>query len=402
MPALLIWRDIGVYHAARSRAAFEHAPLKASTLEIFQTAKFAEFRAEEKYRGGFPLVALDIPRETRGWEIWHKTAAALAHINPDVVAIPGWALPECFAAIAWARANGKRLVMMSDSQGHDKVRSPTREAVKSRILRACDAALVAGQPHKDYVVSLGMAPEKVFMGFDVVDNAYFVQGADRARENSQSLRIEHGLPSRYLVVSARFVPKKNLVRLVEAYGLAAGEDDTVPDLVIVGDGPERAALEGAISRTQSPQKIHLFGFKSYDVLPVFYGLSEGLVHVSTVDQWGLVINEATASGVPIVASRNCGAAAHLVVDGTNGFVVDPLDVANIAAALRRIMALSPSARTAMGEASRQLVSEWGLSRFATGLSDACQAAREQPSRRLSLWDRALVNVLYRKSFAEPG
>jgi glycosyltransferase involved in cell wall biosynthesis len=266
------------------------------------------------------------------------------------------------------------------------------------LIRACDAALVAGRSHKNYIVSLGMAAARVFLGYDAVDNAHFERGAAAAHAQAGALRAQYELPARYLLASARFIPKKNLPRLVQAYALAIEGQADAPDLVLLGDGPERAAIESAIALIQQPNKVHLPGFRSYDQLPAYYGLAEGFVHVSTTEQWGLVINEAAAAGLPLVISRTCGAALELVREGENGFLVDPYEVENLADGLRRLMALTPDERAAMGKASQHLVADWGPARFADGLAGACKAALAQPPRRLAPWDALLVKGLGHRRF----
>ncbi|NJL07916.1 MAG: glycosyltransferase, partial [Methylacidiphilales bacterium] len=319
------------------------------------------------------------------------------HNSLDVVCVPGWSDSAALQAIAWARRAGKRVVVMSDSQAVDFPRTWWREAIKSRLVRACDAALVAGRLHRDYVASLGMPADRVFLGYDAVDNAHFERGAAEARAEGATARARLGLPGRYLLASARFIPKKNLPRMIEAYAAARAGLADPPDLVLLGDGPERPAVEAAIARTGTGSCVHLPGFRSYDLLPAFYGLADGFVHVSTSEQWGLVVNEAAAAGLPLVVSRPCGATSELVRDGENGFVVDPDSVDDIAHALRRLMGLPPEARAAMGEASRRIVADWGPERFASGLMAACEAARAQPARDLMPWDAALIAMLSRRT-----
>ena len=392
--ASILVSDVGWYHRARIKASYRAGVLCVNTIEINNQSEYKEFRA---------LVDEDLTIQrlwvdcNMAWETMiSRLRVALANSKADVICVPGWSANYSLAAICWSRENGKRLVMMSESQAEDHVRNRLREAVKSRIVHACDAALVGGEPHRDYVVSLGMARERVFLGYDVVDNAHFTEGTVQARACEHDIRAKHGLPRRYLLASARFIPKKNLPLLIAAYDRAIIGLEDPPDLVILGDGPERSAVEAAIRQTRCPGKIHLPGFRGYDLLPAFYGLSEGFVHVSTSEQWGLVVNEAAAAGLPILLSRPCGAAKHLVREGENGFLVDPYDIADITAKMRQLMTLPPEKRAAMGRASQRIVANWGPERFAEGLAEACRAALAQPPRRLAPWDALLLKALSRR------
>jgi glycosyltransferase involved in cell wall biosynthesis len=389
--------QIGNYHDARYRASLGLLR-DLVVIAVTNEADFAEFLLTREAK--YPVEQLfanaaDYRAAITSGVVWAKTQEVLTRIDPTVVVVAGWATPESFSAIAWARAAGKRLVMLSDSQAEDAPRAFLRDAVKSRLVRSCDAALVAGRSHKNYIVSLGIPAARVFLGYDAVDNDHFERGAAAAHAQAGALRAQYELPPRYLLASARFIPKKNLPRLVQAYALAIEGQADAPDLVLLGDGPERAAIESAIALIPQPNKVHLPGFRSYDQLPTYYGLADGFVHVSTTEQWGLVINEAAAAGIPLVVSRSCGAALELVREGENGFLVDPYSVESVAGGLRRLMSLTPEARASMGKASQDIVVDWGPAHFADGLAAACEASLAQPPRRLAPWDGLLVKVLGR-------
>jgi glycosyltransferase involved in cell wall biosynthesis len=213
------------------------------------------------------------------------------------------------------------------------------------------------------------------------------------------LRRSLGLPERYLLASGRFIAKKNLPRLIQAFGEALVHDRAPHHVVILGDGLERSSILRAVDEAGLRERVHLPGFQPYEQLPIYYGLSEAFVHVSLAEQWGLVLNEAAAAGLPLIVSRPCGAAAELVEDGGNGILVDPTDTASISRALAAIMQAPPEERAAMGLRSRQIVAEWGPDRFADGLARAADAAMEAPPRHLAAWDRAVLRALSRRSIS---
>ena len=84
--------------------------------------------------------------------------------------------------------------------------------------------------------------------------------------------------------------------------------------------------------------MHLPGFKPYDELPVYYALANAFVHASTTEQWGLVVNEAIASGLPVIVSNRCGCAPELV--NGNGFTFDPTNEHELTARLLEMASLS--------------------------------------------------------------
>ena len=103
-------------------------------------------------------------------------------------------------------------------------------------------------------------------------------------------------------------------------------------------------------------------------LPAFYAAAGAFIHSALSEPWGLVINEAMASGLPILSSNNVGAAEELVIDGETGYLFDPTDLQAISAAMQRIADMPEDRRRQMGESARALVEKKApLSGFGNGL-----------------------------------
>jgi len=164
-------------------------------------------------------------------------------------------------------------------------------------------------------------------------------------------------------------------------------------LVLLGDGPLKPDLCRLISGLGLQHFVLLPGFKQYDELPVYYGLASAFVHASTTEQWGLVMNEAMASGLPVLVSNRCGCAMDLVQEGKNGFTFDPYNVEQLAGLMFKMSAFQPSELSAFGSASREIISNWGPERFASGLQQAVQTVLHLPPPRPSVIDRLLLRLL---------
>src|SRR5690606_15009969 len=117
------------------------------------------------------------------------------------------------------------------------------------------------------------------------------------------------LPNRYILASGRFIPKKDFASLILALGLyreRLGRDKSGAwELVILGDGEEREALQQLRDQLDLQGVVHLPGFRGYDDLPTYYALADAFVHPSQREQWGLVVNEAMACGLPVIATEKC-------------------------------------------------------------------------------------------------
>jgi 1,2-diacylglycerol 3-alpha-glucosyltransferase len=397
--AHLCWVVISAihYHAARLEALVRQGSIRASMIQLTDTDLFAALRPEETASSFtchtlFPAadwLALD-PRML-AWRLERQ----LDDLQPTIVCINGWSTGGCIATLRWCLRHRVPAILMSDSAEQDEPRRWWKEAIKRRIVGMCSAALVAGKPHREYLTALGMAGERIFDGYDVVDNRHFESGADAARLADARMRAEFGLPARYFLACCRFEHKKNLARMLRAYAeyrLAAGAESW--PLIVLGDGSQREALEKLRAELGLVDHVMLPGFKSYRQLPVYYGLASVFLHLSTTDQWGLVVNEAMASGLPVIVSRRCGCAGDLVRHGVNGFVVDPCDVAGISRAMHR-MAGSVHGLESMARASRRVISGWNTDRFVRNLRAAAAVAWARPPRAPRMIDRALMRMMTR-------
>lgn len=326
--------------------------------------------------------------------------------QPDAIAVCGWATVVDLATLRWAQARGIPTVCMSETNAWDFERKPLGEAVKRGIVAHFSAGLATNDSQVDYLVSLGLDRESIARGYNAVDNAFF-------REAAAKWRAQPGLPGeiagsvpkeargRYFLASNRFIEKKNLLRLLDAYaGFRQGRENDPADwpLVLLGDGELRPQIEARIAKLGLADFVHLPGFLQVDALPRFYATAGGFVHASTTEQWGLVINEAMASGLPVAVSNRCGSAHFLVDDGVTGFAFDPFDTDGIARSLGRLADLED--RAALIEAANARVELVSPEKFGEGLAQAALAAIACPARPGFLARRGLDLAIARTAHVE--
>lgn len=396
---VIFTRQIGHYHDARFRAAAE----ALENLTVISTANesdFSELLARDL--GNYPVEPLFADKEAYRDAVTEGTLVGtvgetLDKLRAQVVVVAGWAGAESFAAIRWARIQRVPIVIMSESQEFDADRTRLREAMKRHIVSMCDAALVGGPTHRDYIAALGIPLERIHLGYNAVDNDHFASGAALALLNSNALRAAHCLPERYILASGRFIPKKNFPALVQAHAAAIREVGYGPDLVILGDGETKGAIQDAIRQSGMEGRVHLPGFRDYGALPVYYALAEAFAHVSLTEQWGLVVNEAMAASLPVIVSQPCGSAQTMISDGINGLIINPLSLPDMTAALVRVFKMPPDQRAEMCRAARATVEQWGPERFSEGLKRAVDDACSLPPRvPLRFWDKMLLGRIARR------
>ncbi|MFI5104165.1 MAG: glycosyltransferase, partial [Terriglobales bacterium] len=180
-----------------------------------------------------------------------------------------------------------------------------------------------------------------------------------------------------LLYVGRFVGDKGVFDLLHAYAKLPEETRRAVGLVLAGDGGEREELIRR-SRLIHPGRVCFPGFVQRDQLAGFYALAEALVFPTHSDPWGLVVNEAIACGLPVIATEVAGSTADLVRDGVNGYVVAARQPEALSRAMEKLLH-DPELRQRMGQMSLQTNSAFtpqgwaaGVARAVTGRSGACR------------------------------
>jgi 1,2-diacylglycerol 3-alpha-glucosyltransferase len=403
----VIFHRFGPYHCARLRAASHR--FEVVGIELGAESHDYDWTRVEGITD-FQRVTLFPDSDGRLSPVKvleERMRAALSASAPNVISIPGWSDKGALLALQWCAENKAPAVLMSESTATDERRVWWKESVKRRIVALCSSALVGGERHKEYLTDLGMPREQIFLGYDAVDNDYFAQRAKEVRgprfvtanpsAGGSGIRRNYGLPENYFLASARFIPKKNLDALIREYAKyrerseIEGQRLEPWSLVLLGDGPLKADLQYLISELGLQNFVLLPGFKQYGELPVYYALANAFVHASSSEQWGLVVNEAMASGLPVIVSESCGCAPELVQEGINGFTFDPSDQTQLASRLLKMSALSLREREKMGRASHEIVQRFDAEEFGQGLENAANFGLSHARKPLGLIDRLVLN-----------
>jgi glycosyltransferase involved in cell wall biosynthesis len=272
------------------------------------------------------------------------------------------------------------VVLMSETTAWDHPRQWWRELIKRRWIAAnVQAAFVGGAPHREYAAELGIDGLRIWDRYNVVDNAYFASQSDACRSVPPMRSGEAGLPRDYFLYVGRFSPEKNLLGLLAAYKLYRLKQGEGWNLVLVGDGPQRAQLHRFVESERIPG-ILWPGFKQIQDLPPYYASAGCFILPSSREPWGLVVNEAMASSLPVLVSSRCGCAMDLVQPGRNGFTFDPANPNRLAELMATVAALSEKEHAAMGHASRDIISQWTPEIWASQLELATRAAVKHLAR----------------------
>lgn len=391
MHIVVIFTHIGNYHIARLEAAHQACQQQGWNFTALQVTDQTQQHpwGEIQRKVAFPIATLmptaitpdHIDRRPNSPIAASFIGGLLDKLQPDILAIPGWGFPVSRAALRWSKKHRTWTILMSESKWDDEKRYWWKERLKSWLyVRHYDTALVGGKLHREYLMRLNFPSDRIFLGYDVVDNDYFAQRANVARQDPEMARHRQPqIPSRpYFLAVTRFIPRKNVLRLVEAYAIyrqTVGSSQAW-DLVLCGSGEEEDFIRQKCQGLNLDPYVHLPGFVTYQQIGDWYGLAQAFIHAALQEQWGLVINEACAAGLPILCSQTVGA-YELVHEEQNGLTFDPYSSSDIARTLIAVHQLSPACRQEWGRISRSIIANYTPAAFGRGLLCAVKTSFKQ-------------------------
>ena len=192
------------------------------------------------------------------------------------------------------------------------------------LSRMADGFLAWGQPARIYLHTFGISDDKISLCAQAVDNDYWNKAVHKSIQNT--VYYKHGLSGRTALFVGNLLRPKGVHHLIEAWALMPKALQRENTLLLVGDGSEKARLE-ALVESLSAQNVVFAGPVPHGELPAYYAAANFFVFPTLLDVWGLVVNEAMASGLPVLCSKYAGCAEELIIPGQTGDVFDPADTA---------------------------------------------------------------------------
>jgi glycosyltransferase involved in cell wall biosynthesis len=181
------------------------------------------------------------------------------------------------------------------------------------IYSGFDIAWIPGTLGRQYAQRMSYDDEHIFENLLSCDTELFLPiGIKRF-----SSELKPDWPRVFLFVG-QYIWRKNLDTLLKAYSIYRGNVTAPWELWFVGSGPLSSMLQGR-------QGVKDMGYQSAENCAELMGRSGGFILPSRFDHWGVVIHEAACAGLPILASKTCGAVNSLVREGYNGFTFHPED-----------------------------------------------------------------------------
>jgi glycosyltransferase involved in cell wall biosynthesis len=190
--------------------------------------------------------------------------------------------------------------------------------------------LIAVSRHaaNESVALLGIPREKISVVYHGVDQSFRPLPADEIA----AFRQRRGLPDRFLLFVGTLEPRKNLIRLIEAFSQI--HDEQTKLALVGGRGWLYDDLFARVDGLGLKDAVLFPGYVPNEELPFWYNAATALVYPSLYEGFGMPVTEAQACGTPVVTSNTSSLPEAA---GAAALLVDPYDVAAIATALKRVL-----------------------------------------------------------------
>lgn len=295
----------------------------------------------------------------------------------DAVWLHGHGFAANILALFIARLRGMAVFMRAETQLDVEtggLKRRLRGLLMPLLYRQCAQLLAIGSRNRDYYRSLGIDEDRIALVPYTVDNARFAAAADAARSDRAGLRAQYGIDGDVPVIlfASKLNYRKRGQDLIAAMG-QLHKRGVAAHLLLVGSGDYEPALRDQVA-TLGLERVTFAGFVNQAALPAVFAASDVFVLPSENENWGLIVNEVMATGLPVVVTKEVGCTPDLVYDGDNGFLYDTGDVdalANILAVLAKDSVL----RERMGQRSRDIIAGWSYAECLTGLRRAIARVR---------------------------
>ena len=327
-----VWENFGPIHIDRceSVAAEFKEKYRVVGIEIFGSSDVYPWVAEapQKFR---KITIFSEFRKVSGLARCWATVRACLRTNAAEIFFCNYERGATLMAAVALKIAGRRVFVMNDSKFDDYPRHLWREVGKSVFYLPYSGALASGIRSVDYLRFLGFPSDRVI-------GTYNVLSLERIRSLAGEANgfTETPFEQRHFSIVARLVPKKNIATAIRAYRYYVDTAKMPRSLRIYGSGPLEGDLRALVEELGLQGGVHFEGFLQSPEICGALGNTLALILPSSEEQFGNVVIEAQALGVPVIISTNCGARDSLVRTGVNGFIVEPDNAEGIAYFMRTL------------------------------------------------------------------
>lgn len=323
---VLIWDNFGPLHIDRITAVEDHfgSSRKVVGVELCGNSDTYGWKIEEDCEFHketlFPSRSL---KELGAIETFNAIRRISERIGKGDYILCHWNEPGIFLAAMWLRLRGRQVFTMGCSKFDDKPRKVWSEACKSLMFLPYHGALGSSFRSLEYFRFLGFTPKRIVGEYNTVSLDRVRQQAGYKHFCEASPREGPPHEARGFICVARLVKKKNHKMLIEAYAKYRAKTAAPRPLELCGDGPLKAELKAQVEQLGIAEYVTFSGFCQSEEISKRMAGALALLLPSMEEQFGNVVPEAMALGLPVVVSDNAGSRDRLVRTAQTGFIVEP-------------------------------------------------------------------------------
>lgn len=246
--------------------------------------------------------------------------------NPSVLIIAGYDSIQYWEALIFTKIFKKKIVLWSGTTlESSKSKNKLVNFLKNIFINSADTYYTYGTKATQYLESFGVDPKKIITGVNTVDTKYF-------KEKTSNQNSTDGI-KRFLYVG-QLIERKGLLNTIHAFSKLEHNNWLFS---IIGNGGQEKELKELVKRYNLDDKILFIGYKQKNEIIDYFSASDILIMPSLSEVWGLVLNEALASGLFCLSSKYAGATFDLIYDDKNGYIIDSNNIDDITQKLNSSM-----------------------------------------------------------------
>ena len=279
------------------------------------------------------------------WNLWKE--------RPDVIVAAEFS-PASIQAALYCACSGATLVSWSETTPQfEQYVDFLQRAARRWLLRRASACIATSSASREKYLNYGARADEVFISLQTTAVAAISERCGALRPERSRLRSSYSWAETDQVVLyvGGFIKLKGLDALLRAFAAAVKEASALK-LALVGGGDQEAPLRTLATELGMADRVTWLPFRQQADLWELYACADFFVLPTRRDTFGVVVVEAMAAGLPVLCSLHAGAVRDLVVDGENGWVIDPDNIPGMVGRLVTL-ACDDSLRAVMGAESRK-------------------------------------------------
>ena len=300
------------------------------------------------------------------WGLWK----AILRYKPDIVVTSGYDMFAYWQAFLYCKLFKKKYILWNGTTLLSAGRiNGFIGKIKQMIIRGADRYIAYGKKAAEYLTYMGASKEYIHVGINTVDMNLFRKKAKELHQDKNIRKKRSCYPKLLVLYVGQLIHRKGVYQLLKAiYEL----HDPNVGLLIVGSGPQERELK-QFCQDQKLENVYFEGFQQQEALLRYYALADVLILPSFKEVWGLVVNEALASGIYVLCSNYAGAAYDLIKEGWNGLLFDPHSIEELVILIQKAKEQVEDIRARRDAISKHACHEFSIERSAQAFSNAVEA-----------------------------